>query len=361
MAIINGTSSNDTKVGTAYADTISGLGGNDSLYGRAGNDIIKGGDGIDKIWGEAGNDTLRGDAHDDHIYAGDGDDLIYGGTGNDQLFGDGGTDKIYGDAGNDILKGGTGKAFLYGGDGNDSLYYGPTDADIGKIGSYFSGSGLNGDGGADTLHVYNSATFGTAKTPAHTNVFMWDDDQNHGSLFFSEHLGDAGVSEPNYEYHDFGTGVGTFANIEHLTFTGKGGMSYTSIYGKNPTSVTGTAASDIFIANPSQDGHAVTYKGGGGNDNFSVGEADKIVSETNDADVFYFGGGGFGGNTSTVVGFNGAGVHGGDRAYFSDYYFSNPGKQITEANGWTTFNLNNGDTVKIQAVGLVENVDFFIS
>jgi hypothetical protein len=354
MATIKGTNSGETKTGTSAADLIYGYGGNDSLYGRAGNDLVWGGDGIDKIWGEAGNDTLRGEAQDDHIYAGDGDDLIYGGSGNDQLFGDGGTDKVYGDAGNDILKGGTGKASLYGGDGNDSLYYGPTEADISTIGGYFSGSVLNGDSGTDTLNVYNSAKVGGKD--AHTNVFMGDGNEISGGINFAGHSGDSYLNETSF---DFGKFVGNFSGIEHLTFTGKGGATYMSNYGKNPASVTGTAGNDFFYAAETP-GKSIVYKGGAGNDLFAVGAGDKIISETTDADTFSFNGW-TGGKTLTVTGFNGVGVAGGDKAYFSDYEFDNPSKQVTEAGGWTTFTMDSGDTVKIQGVGLVENIDFFIA
>jgi hypothetical protein len=358
VATIKGGNANDTKYGTASADQIYGYGGNDGLYGRAGNDSIWGGDGIDKIWGEAGNDTLRGENHDDHIYSGDGDDLVYGGAGNDQLFGDGGTDKIFGDAGNDILKGGTGKAFLYGGVGNDSLYYGPTETDISKMGTYFGGSVLDGGSGTDTLHVYNSAKVGTVA--AHTNVFMGDGDEISGGIFFAGHSGDSGLNETSY---DFGKAVGNFTGIEHLTFTGNGGLTYMSMYGKNPASVTGTTADDGFFAFGAP-GKSTTYKGGAGNDAFAVGANDKIVSEVNDADTFSFHDGygyGYGANVSTVTGFNGIGKDGGDIAQFSKMDFSNPAKQITQSNGWTTFTMNSGDTVKIQGVGLVENIDFFIA
>ena len=356
MATIKGTTGANTLTGTSGIDSLYGYAGNDSLYGRAGNDSIWGGDGIDKIWGEAGNDTLRGENHDDHIYAGDGDDLIYGGAGNDQLFGDGGTDKIYGDAGNDILKGGTGKAYLSGGSGNDTLYYGPTETNVHNIAGYFSDGFLDGGTGTDTLHVFNSATFGAAKTPAHTNVFMWDTYNTEGTIFFSDHSGDSGLADANY---DFGVNVGAFGNTEHLTFTGKGGMTYTSVYGKDPLSVTGTQGNDFFYADSTLDGHVVTYKGGAGNDYFNVGSGNKIISETNDSDVFNFS---FSpGRNTTVTGFNGAGKAGGDIAQFSGDDFTNPAKQITESNGWSIFDLDRGGEVKIQGIGLVENIDFFIS
>lgn len=358
LATLKGTSGANTLTGATGIDSIYGYGGNDSLYGRAGNDSIWGGDGIDKMWGEAGKDTLRGENQDDHIYAGDGDDLVYGGAGNDQLFGDGGTDKVYGDAGNDILKGGTGKAFLYGGTGNDSLYYGPTSADIGKIGGHFYDSILDGGAGTDTLHIYNSSTFGSAKTPAHTNIFMADN-AVEGFVYFSEHSGDTGVSETAL---DLGQRVGKFTGIEHLTLTGKGGATYTSVWDQNPTSVTGTEADDFFSVwgAPTK---STTYKGGAGNDTFWVSVNDKIISETNDNDLFSFRSfyDGDGNNVATVTGFNGIGKAGGDIAQFSKDDFTNPSAQITRANGWTTFKMDTGDMVKIQGVGLAENLDYFIS
>ena len=47
MAIINGTSGNDTRNGTAADDQIFGLGGNDVLAGLGGADLLDGGAGID--------------------------------------------------------------------------------------------------------------------------------------------------------------------------------------------------------------------------------------------------------------------------------------------------------------------------
>ena len=49
MAIINGTSGNDTRNGTAADDQIFGLGGNDVLAGLGGADLIDGGAGTDTL------------------------------------------------------------------------------------------------------------------------------------------------------------------------------------------------------------------------------------------------------------------------------------------------------------------------
>lgn len=353
MATIKGTSGNDTKIGTSGTDSIYGYAGNDSLYGRAGNDSIWGADGIDKILGEDGNDILRGEAGADTIFGGNGDDALYGGIGNDFLYGEAGTDTVKGEAGNDVIKGGTGKAFLYGGDGNDSLYFGPTEADVSKIGTYFSGSVLNGDGGTDTLTVYNSAKIG-ATAPAYTNVYMGDGNEVGGYLFLSDHIGN---SYKNGTSPDFGNPVGSFKGIEHLNLVGNGGATFISDYGMNPASVTGTAGKDFFMSSPSTT--ATTYKGGAGSDYFWVGPGDKIISESNDADTFSFSAA-TGGKTSTVTGFNGAGVKGGDVAHFYGS-FPPPEKQVTEADGWTTFSFESGDTVLIQGVNLVSGLDYFIN
>lgn len=50
MAIIRGTSKNDTLRGTSHKDTIKGFAGNDSLFGNRGDDKLFGGPGADKFF-----------------------------------------------------------------------------------------------------------------------------------------------------------------------------------------------------------------------------------------------------------------------------------------------------------------------
>ena len=50
MAIIRGTSKNDTLRGTPHNDTLKGLAGNDSLFGNKGDDKLFGGSGFDKFF-----------------------------------------------------------------------------------------------------------------------------------------------------------------------------------------------------------------------------------------------------------------------------------------------------------------------
>lgn len=348
MATIKGTNSSETKYGTTADDLIYGYGGNDSLYGRSGNDTIHGGLGDDKIWGEAGNDILRGEDGSDYIYSGDGNDFVYGGNGNDTLYGDGGTDKIYGDAGNDIIKGGSGISYLYGGAGIDTLHYDPTTSDIDDVGNYLSSSYLSGE----TIYIYNKST--EAGLP--TKTFIVNPDENTESA--DEHI-------------LFGTdakaiNVGFIEGNPDIVVVGSGGLKY---YGPDLdsqiNSVTGTAVKDEFHGGYESE----ILKGGAGNDDFYiVGGNDLLISETNDSDRFYFNPNSYGTNT-TVTGFNGAGVAGGDVIYVNDMGLGYGKLKITEAGGKTTISLGDDPSttddyaavsqITVDKVGLVEGVDYF--
>lgn len=164
MAMMNGTSGDDTLTGAAGDDTLYGSGGADTLLGMDGDDILHsgfrynsakgiwemddkgdlldGGNGNDQLYGGVGNDKLLGGAGNDMLLGGGGQDLLQGGDGDDtlqssapydpveqkvgvDLLGDTleggvGNDKLYGGAGNDILDGGSGSNIMYGGKGDDT-------------------------------------------------------------------------------------------------------------------------------------------------------------------------------------------------------------------------------------------------
>ncbi len=67
MPFIDGTSGNDTLIGTVGADQIYGREGNDTLNGKAGVNVIYGGDGSDTIITGKGRDL---------VFGGDGNDLV---------------------------------------------------------------------------------------------------------------------------------------------------------------------------------------------------------------------------------------------------------------------------------------------
>jgi Ca2+-binding RTX toxin-like protein len=346
VATITGTSGNDNKTGTTAADIMSGLGGNDTLKGGAGNDQISGGTGLDSLYGEAGNDILKGDDGNDSLWGGDNDDVLYGGIGDDNLYGDAGTDTLKGEAGNDTLKNGTGLGYMYGGDGNDQLYYDPTTENLSKFGSYFERSLFNGDAGTDTLNLFNHATYtdGTVTKAAQTQVGV----DYTGKVYVSF------LAHDGYPNSFMGTGTG----IEKIVVTGTGGLVFSGSY-ENDTAairkdVTGTAAADTFYSYAASD----TMRGGGGNDTFHFGGgADKIVSETNDADNFYFDS--WFATKATITGFNGVGFQGGDRVFIDPTMFTNPATMIKEVNGTTVFSASADYSFTVDKVGLVEGVDWF--
>jgi Ca2+-binding RTX toxin-like protein len=352
MAIIKGTSKDDTIYGTPKADTIYGYDGNDNLYGREDNDHLWGGKGNDKLYGEAGNDFLRGEDGNDTGYGGAGNDILYGGKGDDTLYGDAGTDTVKGDAGNDIIQSGTGIGYLYGGDGNDSIYYDPTTENISKVKGYLSDSFIDGGEGSDTLNISNHATYtsGTTSKPALTQVNM--DGRNSGDIYFNNPTPD------KFESID----VGHFQAIEKITVTGAGKLEFNGTYnaGKG-IDITGTVGNDVFHSYGASD----TMRGAGGNDDFYVsGGKDTIVSGNTDNDRFYFDA------TSpadaTITGFNGAGEYGGDRLYFDNGYGPSVTSTITEVGGKTEFEVESSGeysygltTVTVDKVGLEEGVDYF--
>ena len=60
MAIIGGTHSRETLIGTGVSDAIAGLGGSDLIDGLGGSDTIAGGEGADSLQGGGGDDIVYG-------------------------------------------------------------------------------------------------------------------------------------------------------------------------------------------------------------------------------------------------------------------------------------------------------------
>jgi Ca2+-binding RTX toxin-like protein len=304
------------------------------------------------VKGGAGSDILHGEDGADQLFGDDGWDVLYGGAGDDELYGEGDTDTLKGEAGNDTLNGGSGIAYLYGGDGNDQLNYDPTTSDIFALGNYLAPTILDGDAGIDTLNISNMATavsFEGTGLAAGTEIAMtsW----TNGQLFFED------------DFNSF-VEVGKFQEVEKLTATGMGGLEF---YGYDAlgagTDVTGTAADDLFFSYGADD----TMRGGAGNDQFvAIGGHDTIVSDSNDADRFTFSTDYFYlADQTDITGFNGAGTVEGDQLHF----VQKPGDQavlnVSTDGGKTVFDLTTpagtSTHVTVDAVGLVEGVDYFFS
>lgn len=150
-ATIEGTSGDDTRLGTPLRDVVALGAGNDTFDGLGGDDIICGGTGKDRLAGGDGNDRVYGDAGKDYFIEGAGNDRIIGGKGRDYLsyftsprgitVSNGNTidgaghdvvdvetiegtayaDRMRGGSGVDDLRGLTGKDLIKGGAGGDFL------------------------------------------------------------------------------------------------------------------------------------------------------------------------------------------------------------------------------------------------
>jgi hypothetical protein len=151
MAIINGTSKNETLSGSGSADSISGAGGNDILIGLGGADFLDGGPGNDVLKGGTDNDTLRGRAGADKLFGESGNDHLEGGSDNDTLCGGSGNDTLCGGTGNDCLSGNDGNDTLIGGGGIDTFKGGAGD-DVIVVGSMLPAD-VDGGSGIDRVKL----------------------------------------------------------------------------------------------------------------------------------------------------------------------------------------------------------------
>lgn len=127
---IDGTSGEDTILGSRKDDLILGKASDDTLSGRTGEDTLKGGSGEDVLNGHRGDDVLlggqdddvlRGQIGDDCLKGGSGDDLLEGQRGEDTIDGGAGADRLIGGAGDDLISGQRGDDYAFGGQGDDTL------------------------------------------------------------------------------------------------------------------------------------------------------------------------------------------------------------------------------------------------
>ena len=123
--------------GSSFDDTLLGSAGANVLTGGAGADTLSGDDGNDTLWGGIGADRLDGGKNEDLLYGEDGGDTLYGGQQTDRLYGGAGADLLVGDS--EWVSSLAAKDTLDGGDGDDVL-----------VGDGMSMTAA-GVGGADTL------------------------------------------------------------------------------------------------------------------------------------------------------------------------------------------------------------------
>lgn len=187
MAVLFGTSDNDTLIGGPGDDTFLSSAGNDLLNGNAGSDSVSyastskpvtvnlalgtatkpdgvdtlisienvfGGSAADTLIGDTGNNILYGQDGNDSIDGGDGDDFIYGGLGNDVINGGAGQDTAFYSAATGPVTVNLALGTATGAEGNDTLI-GIENVFGGSFADTLTGDNNNnhlmGSDGADTL------------------------------------------------------------------------------------------------------------------------------------------------------------------------------------------------------------------
>lgn len=279
MAIINGTTGDETLTGTPQDDTITTLSGNDIVNADAGDDLIiidENGQGT--IDGGAGTDTVRITSDSwGYAYYDPANNLVYnstavgvytisnveiiegygtngtlnyyleiGGTGADTLDASipnaQSQSALYGLGGNDTLTGGSTYTDLFGGDGNDIINMG-------------SGGGrADGGAGADTITA--GAGFDTL-----------DYSQSSAGITIDLQSGAAGTGGDAQGDIISGQFESVFGSNSVDTITGSSNGE--SIYGLSGDDViNGGDGDDILIGNGGMD----TLTGGNGNDTFQYYE-----------------------------------------------------------------------------------------
>ncbi len=302
-----------------------------------GNDIVYGNAATDNVDGEEGNDRLFGFGGDDILNGGDGDDYVSGGTGSDYVQGGAGADKVFGGDGDDTVEGGihelqTQVAFgpaealndeMHGGNGSDLVV-----ADIWGIGG---GNKMWGDGGNDTLILYDFETLGAAKTASN-----WMYGGNGNDLLIATGQGDdyidGGSGNDTLDYNssdpyqtvdakitvnlgltaaqDVGAyGIDTIRNIENVVGT------------VGDDTITGSSAANVLNGLDGAD----TISGAGGNDLLVGGRGDDILTGGRGSDSFVF---------EAIV----------DRIRPPPYYVNSAGVDTV-----TDFNRGQGDHIKMVA------------
>jgi Ca2+-binding RTX toxin-like protein len=327
MAILEGTSGNNTIIGTAGNDEFYSYGGDDSMISGGGNDLFYGDGGKDTIDGGTGNSgvtyaydtvgvkvnlltnvntggyaegdklyniknvvggsandtivgtnlggTLNGMAGNDSIVGGTGNDYSDGGAGSDSIATGAGNDTIFGGAGNNVLDAGAGNDIITGGTGNDQFYSGTGDD------SMVAGGGNDlfyGDLGKDTI---NGGTGNSGITYSYDTVGV--------SVNLLTNVNTGGYAEGDKLY-SINNVVGGSAN-DTIVGSNIGGTLNGMAGNDSITAGAGNDYSDAGDGNDTVFGGAGTDSliGGAGNDKLDGGTGNDTLTGGAGADLFVFG------------------------------------------------------------------------
>jgi len=311
MAIIRGTSRNDTLRGGNADDRIFGLLGRDLLEGNGGNDRLDGGGGVDTMRGGAGNDTYIVDDPNDIVRetANSGNDqvqasvsftlpnhfetlillgagnlnangnrlsnIIFGTAGNNRLFGSGGNDYLYGLDGNDNLQGGNAFDTLEGGNGNDFL-----DGNLGRD-TLLGGAGndfLNGGEGNDLMDGGAGNDSYTIDSPADRIIETANNGVDLASTLISYNF--SPDTEIEFIFLLGNSNLAVTGSDTDNSMVGNGGANFLDGRGGNDV-ISGGDGSDTLLGGTGND----VLDGGTGADSMVGGVGDDSYIVENPADI----------------------------------------------------------------------------
>ncbi|MFO1141474.1 MAG: hypothetical protein U1E59_03625, partial [Amaricoccus sp.] len=282
------TDGNDTLDFSSYlikSFTIDGGKGNDTITGTSGDDHIRGGEGNDTLNGGAGNDTFY---------------LLTGGNtnGTDQYDGGTGTDRIVGGWSYDTLNVKNGLTNLVGIeaiDGGDTQFgyntiVATADHDIldfsGMSVKYFVIDGMGGNdtitGTADVNQIRGGAGNDTMNGGEADDTYLVG--AGHGEDGFLD-SGSSGGDRITATAANVNVAIAALSGIELITSGGYGNVNVLGTANHQTLDFSNTAFSGIGLVDAlggndviaTSNLTAQTYRGGAGNDTFSLGSADTVL------------------------------------------------------------------------------------
>jgi Ca2+-binding RTX toxin-like protein len=271
MALIIGTSDDDTLVGTALNDTLNGLDGDDLLQGLDGNDSLFGASDDDTLEGNNGNDKLFGGDDDDYLDGGDGNDTLAGEDDDDTLVGGNGNDTLFGLEDDDTLIGSAGADTLNGGQGSDTASYEGSGSGVNV--NLSTGVASGGDATGDRLSEIENLA-GSDKN----DTLVGDDGDNILSGGGGADSLDGGQGNDTASYEGSGSGV----NVNLSTGVASGGDA-TGDRLSEIENLIGSAHNDTLVGDNGDNilsggGGADSLNGGQGNDTASYEDSDSGVN-----------------------------------------------------------------------------------
>jgi glycerophosphoryl diester phosphodiesterase len=224
-----GTSGDDTLLGSGADDTFIGNGGNDALFAGEGRNLVYVGIGNSTVYSGAGNDVISTDDGNHTIFAGEGNNRVSTGRGNST---------IYTGAGNDIISMVSGNNTVFAGEGRNVITAGVgTDTNVAGDDLIYTGAGndyINVSGGNNIVYAgegNNTILSGAGRDLVYTGA---------GNDFISTGAGDDLI------YGGEGDNVINAGTGNDTVYTGSGSDRFVLNAGAGAVTIIGFGCNDRF-------------------------------------------------------------------------------------------------------------------